>query len=352
MRNIVCIGASTGGLAALEQLLRRVPSDLPAAIFIVRHIAPDGNGLLPEIMQPVCALPVANAVDGEPIENGRVYVAPPNRHLLLDRKSVMVVNGPKENWARPAIDPLFRSAAQYHGPKSIGIVLSGKLDDGTAGLWALKRRGGMTVVQTPGTAGSPDMPNHALAAVDVDVVADAEEIGTLLPRWCRESTGYAVSDLTERVVEVENSYLLHREKEQYSLNEIGFGAGIVCPDCGGQLWQMREGPLRYRCHVGHGYSAHSLLMQQGVEIETAGWRLVRALEEDISLSQRILAEARPGLIRKQVEVRLARSERNLEQIRPLVTEGIVQSPEQTSLDAAAVDRFDLTDRAMKAKPTR
>ncbi|MEO6001604.1 MAG: chemotaxis protein CheB [Opitutus sp.] len=211
MRNIVCIGATAGGLAALEQLLRRIPSDLPAAIFIVRHIGSDGSGLLPEVLQPVSALPLANAVDGEPIENGRVYLAPPNRHLVLDRKSVMLVSGPKENWARPAIDPLFRSDAQHHGSRSIDIVLSGKLDDGTAGLWALKGRGGMTVVQTPGTADSPDMPNHAVAAVDVDVVADAEEIGTLLPRWCRETTGYAVSDLTERVVELENAYLVHRE---------------------------------------------------------------------------------------------------------------------------------------------
>lgn len=339
MRNIVCIGASSGGLAAIEQLVRRLPANLPAAVFIVRHIAPDGTGFLSEIVQPICALPIAEAVDGESIANGRIYVAPPNRHLVLDRTKIVLVSGPKENWARPSVDALFRSAAQHHGPRSIGIILSGKLDDGTAGLWAMKRRGAFTVVQTPGTAAAPEMPTHALAAVDVDIVADPEEIGTLLPKWCRETTAYTIANSEDKLIEAENAYLLKGQESSSKLDEIGKGAGIICPDCGGQLWELKEGPLRYRCHVGHGYSAHSLLMRQAMHVESTAWRLVRTLEEDVQLCRRMLAAAGPESFRDRLENRIKSDLNTIATIRGLIADEILDSATRNGAELRETDRF-------------
>jgi two-component system chemotaxis response regulator CheB len=278
---------------------------------------------------------VANAVDGEKIEAGRVYIGPPDRHLLLDRTSVKLFNGPKENWARPAIDPLFRTAAQFHGPRTIGVVLSGKLDDGSAGLWAIKRKGGFTVVQSPSDALAPDMPNHALAAVEVDAIADAEEIGLMLSQWCRSQSTYAVRDASDKLIELENAALLQQAKGAAVMGELGTAAGVVCPDCGGQLWQVKEGPLRFRCHAGHGYSAHSLLDGQGREIERVGWAYVRTLEEDVELLQRILDSADKSL-RERVEARLRQTLGKLERVKPLVLDSPLDVSPNTAEDEASL----------------
>lgn len=318
MRNIICIGGSTGALEAIQLLLRRVPANLPAAIFVVRHIAPESSGVLANILQRHSALPVAEAVDGEPIQHGRIVVAPANRHLLLDRTHVHLAIGPKENWARPAIDPLFRTAAQYHGPRAIGIVLSGKLDDGTAGLWALKRRGGLAVVQDPAGADAPEMPKHAIAAVDVDVVAHPEEIGTLLPQWCRETSDFVVSALTDKIIKTENAPLEKQPTDATLLDEVGVSAGVVCPDCGGQLWRMKEGPLRYRCHVGHALSAHTFLAEQTEVVESAGWQLIRAIEEDDHLCEQMLEQRLSRQAREALMARLSRNREKLERLRSLL----------------------------------
>jgi two-component system, chemotaxis family, protein-glutamate methylesterase/glutaminase len=293
VRDIVCIGASSGGLEAIQDLVRGLPADLPAAVFIVRHIAPDAPGLLPEILQPYSSLPIAEAVHGERIQRGRITIAPPDRHLLLDRHNVHVTTGPKENWTRPAVDPLFRSVAQFHGPRSIGVILSGKLDDGTAGLWALKRRGGFAVVQSPEDAAVADMPKHALAAVEVDVVAGAEQIGAAMADWCRRTSQHAPLELVGDTVAGENAILFQQPDGAPALDTIGVSFSIVCPDCGGQLWQMKEGPLRFRCHVGHAQSAHTLMAQQREVVEAAGWQLVRALEEDSTLVEHVLGGISP-----------------------------------------------------------
>jgi two-component system chemotaxis response regulator CheB len=320
MRNIVCIGGSTGAFVSIERIIRRLPADLPAAVFVVRHIAPDNAGTMAHLLQPHSALPVAEAINGEEIRNGRIYVAPANRHLLLDARHVRLANGPKENWARPAIDPLFRTAAQFHSSRVIGIVLSGKLDDGAGGLWALKRRGGFAVVQDPKDASAPDMPRNALAAVDVDVVADADKIGTMLPEWCRETHAPSVSSSTERFLEVENASLLQGKASPSLLDEIGVRAAVVCPDCGGQLWQMKEGPLRYRCHVGHSQSAHSLLAQQTVVVEKAGWELIRSIEEDDHLCENMLQQRLSPEEEKALRTRLSRNREKLDQLRALLVE--------------------------------
>jgi two-component system chemotaxis response regulator CheB len=285
MRNIICLGASTDGLEAISRLIGGLPPALPATLFIVRHIGATGRGLLPEILQARCALPISEAKDGEAIANGQVYVAPPDQHMLLDRKVIRLSRGPKENWVRPAIDPLFRTAAQYHGSRVVGIVLSGKLDDGTAGLWAIKRRGGFTAVQRPDDAGASEMPRNAIAAVKVDIVADAEEIGALLPRWCSESHDASPVPRALATIKAENALLCHAGST--NLNAIGTHPGIACPECGGQLWQLKQGPLRFRCHVGHGMSGHTLLAQLHESAEHAGWEFVRALEEEASIIEKL-----------------------------------------------------------------
>lgn len=318
MRNIVCIGGSTGAFESIERIIRRLPVDFPAAVFVVRHIAPDNYGSLVHLLQPHSTLPVTEAVDGATIQSGRIYVAPADRHLLLDSRHVRLANGPKENWARPAIDPLFRTAAQFHSSRVIGIVLSGKLDDGVAGLWALKRRGGFAVVQDPKDASAADMPRNAIAAVDVDVVADADKIGTMLPGWCRETHATAVSSPTVKSLEVENAGLFQRKTPPSLLDEIGIPAGVVCPDCGGQLWQMKEGPLRYRCHVGHAQSAHTLLAQQTAVVEKAGWELVRSLEEDDHLCENMLQQRLSEQETEALRARLSRNRETSQQLRALL----------------------------------
>jgi len=248
------------------------------------------------------------AADGALIEPGRVLIAPADRHLVLDRKTVHLVYGPKENWSRPAIDPLFRSAAQFHAPRTVGVLLSGKLDDGVAGLWALKRRGGFVVVQSPGDALASEMPTHALAALEPDAIADAEEIGKLLPQWLATPSAATAGNVFEQQLAIENAYLTGDETGRTALDEIGHPAGFVCPDCGGQLWQLEGGPRRFRCHVGHAYSAMTLLDQQREVVEETGWRFVRAIEEEIILIEQIsrdrLAEdARDALAARAQKIR-------------------------------------------------
>jgi len=159
-RNIIVIGASSGGFEAIRQLVAALPADLDAAIFIVWHMSPDVTGILPQVINRQKTLLATNAVDNEPIANNRIYVAPPDKHLLLDNGIVRVTRGPKENRFRPAVDPLFRSAAYIYGPRVIGIVLSGALDDGTSGLWTIKSRGGIAIVQEPAEAEVPSMPEN------------------------------------------------------------------------------------------------------------------------------------------------------------------------------------------------
>ena len=319
MRTIVCIGASTGGLDAIIRLVRGIPADLPAAIFLVRHISANGEGLLPTILRQHSALPIHEAKDGEPIQPGRISIAPADHHMVLARDRVVLTSGPKENWVRPAIDPLFRTAAQHHGPRSIGIILSGKLDDGTAGLWALKRRGGFAVVQEPGDAFAPEMPRHALAAVDVDAIADAEEIGIMLSSWCAGTSQFTPNEVVAEAVDLENALLWSANgQEQTILNQVGFPPGIVCPECGGQLWQMKQGPLRFRCHVGHAMSAQTLRAQQDSTVEKTGWQFIRSLEEKATLLEQMLAQNPPADESTRISAELTQLRDRVEKIRPWV----------------------------------
>jgi two-component system chemotaxis response regulator CheB len=282
-RDIIVIGGSAGAIDALNAILPALDRSLPAAIFVVVHSGEDAPGLLASIFQRSTELTVRYAEDREPIELGAICLAPPDRHLLLKPGEVRVVRGPKENNFRPAIDPLFRSAAYTYGPRVIGVLLSGLLDDGTYGLMQIKQQGGVTVAQSPDDASQPDMPLSAIQRVGVDHVASAAEIAPLLHELVHASVDTAVGPRREQTDVAEglvSGLRLAGAQEPTS--------PFTCPECGGALWQQREGEiLRYRCHTGHGFTAATLLALQSDELEQALWSSVRLLDEQAELQRRM-----------------------------------------------------------------
>lgn len=294
--DIIVIGTSAGGLETLQRLVCALPVDLPAAVFIVIHISPQSPGLLPGILQIAGQLPVSYPQDGEIIEEGHIYVAPPNFHMLLERDIIRIRRGPKENRHRPAIDPLFRSAARSYGPRVVGVILSGMLDDGTAGLAAIKQRGGIAVVQDPADALFAAMPANALRRVKgVDYSPPLDEIAPLLVQLTRTAplrlpngeTGQALEKL-----DIEDQFAMADVPDREVLNNIGKPSTIACPECHGVLWEVDDQEnLRYRCRVGHAYTAESLIMEHADSLESALWVALRTLEESASLNRRLAERA-------------------------------------------------------------
>lgn len=282
-RNIIVVGTSAGGVAALRQLVGTLRADLPAAVCIVMHLWPETKSFLPEILQRATSLPVSEASHDAPLEHGRIYVAPTDRHLFVETDRLLVLRGPKENRTRPAINPLFRSAALAHGARVIGVILTGLLDDGAAGLWAVKRCGGVTIVQSD--AEFPDMPEAARESTTVDHCVPLREIGPLLDRLAREPAGAPASggpgpiQLNDEKAKMEDSAI--------ALDRIGRRSWFSCPECSGALWEVEEGRLHYRCHVGHAYSAEILHAAQEANIEQALWIALRALKESAALDERL-----------------------------------------------------------------
>ena len=295
-RDTVVIGASAGGVRALSTLVTDLPRDLPAAVFIVLHVPANVPSLLPGILSRDSQMPVAHAINGEKIEHGKIYVAPPDQHLLIEDGHIKLVHGPKENLHRPSIDALFRSAARWAGPRVIGVVLTGALDDGKTGMRAIKQRGGIAIVQDPLEAPFPSMPLSVMHDIKVDYSLSLREIGPLLTKLSREIAEeegrYAVPDEIEieaRIAEQE----MESDELIASVEKLGKVSKLTCPDCHGALWEMNgEDMLRYRCHVGHAYSAESLTEGQSQMLEVALWSAVRALEEQMILARRIVERAR------------------------------------------------------------
>ena len=295
-RDTIVIGASAGGVQALITLVAGLPHDLPAAVFIVLHISANSPSLLPGILARDSSLPVSHATDGEAIRHGRIYVAPPDQHLIIEDEQVKLVRGPKENLHRPSIDALFRSAARWAGPRVIGVVLTGALSDGKVGMRAIKQRGGITIVQHPEDAEYPSMPMSVMQEIKVDYSLRLREIAPLLNELSHqefEDEGrYAVPD----EIEIETRIAEQRmESDELidSVDRIGKVSRLTCPDCHGALWEINdEDILRYRCHVGHAYSAEALREGQTQMLEVALWSAVRALEEQIVLARRIIQRAR------------------------------------------------------------
>jgi two-component system, chemotaxis family, protein-glutamate methylesterase/glutaminase len=273
----VVIGASAGGIEALKSVVSRLPGDLPAAVLVTLHISADSPSALARILDRVSPLPAYAADDGAELEAGRIYVAVPDRHLVIENGRIVLAAGPRENGHRPAIDPLFRSAAAEFGPRLVGVILSGSRDDGVAGLAAVKRVGGAAIVQDPDDALVRNMPRNAIAHVDVDDIRPADEIGAAVTAVVRESgqrgaAAMSVNDPAEPVPTTASP---------------ANATGLTCPDCGGALWEIEDGGIRrYRCHVGHLFSDESLSEVQADQLEHALWAAVRALEERAALMRR------------------------------------------------------------------
>lgn len=283
-RDIVVVGTSAGGVEALRALVGGLPESFPGSVFIVMHTAPDSPGVLAQILDRSGPLPAANASNRERIEPGHIYVAPPDTHLLLEPGRVRLTHGPKENRFRPAVDPLFRSAAQTYGPRVVGVVLTGGLDDGTSGLWAVKRLGGVAVVQDPAEAFMPSMPLSALAHVEVDHTLRLAEIPALLTRLASvtvaEQGGYEVPE----ELEVEVKVAMEKSGLDSGVARLGAPSPFTCPECHGTLLQLKEnGRTRFRCHTGHAYSADSLLSELTGSVEETIWSAIRSIDESVML---------------------------------------------------------------------
>lgn len=286
-RNIIVIGASAGGFEAIKKIISDLPEDLEVSVFIVWHMSPDVRGVLPQVLNRLGKLPATHAVDNEPVKSGRIYIAPPDHHLVLEKDVVRVTRGPKENRFRPAIDPLFRSAAYVYSNRVIGVILSGALDDGTAGLWAIKQRGGMAIVQDPSDAEVSSMPANAIKAVKTDYIVPVAEISSLLVKLNAETITEPGSNTDMK----ENEYLkkeidISLEDEALTHNHLQFGelTPYTCPECHGVLSAIKEGGrVRFRCHTGHAFTADSLLSAITGSIEESFWSAVRNVQELVIL---------------------------------------------------------------------
>lgn len=279
--DIIVIGASAGGVDALPRLIGSLPADLPASVFVVLHIPAHGRGLLPDIIRRSASLSVAHGVEGETVRKGHVYVAPPDHHLQLDGSRVRVSRGPRENFHRPSIDALFRTAAESYGPRVVGVVLTGYLDDGTAGLHAVKRLEGIAIVQDPKDASVPAMPQSAVRNVKTDHCVPLSKIGPLLVRL---ATTRDIPQRKKGVSRMEKRSMSPKEMEK----RFGLPTSFVCPECNGPLWETQAGAsLQFRCHVGHGYSPDSLLADHADGLERALWSSVRTFDERAALLRRL-----------------------------------------------------------------
>ncbi|WP_292295101.1 chemotaxis protein CheB [Marivita sp.] len=285
----IAIGGSSGSIAALKQIVPRLLKDVPAAIFVVVHVGAYGRNLLGDILDSSGSLSVTTAVDGEPAEAGRVYVAPADRHLLVIDGVIRLGRGPRENMSRPSIDALFRSVAVSYGSSAIGLVLTGNLNDGAAGLAAIKQMGGLTAVQNPADAEAPDMPLGALEASDVDYRAPLADLPDLITAMAREPPGSEPASRRELELEVEIA--LGRPCRTETIAEIADVAPLSCPDCGGTLSQLKQPPLRFRCQVGHAYSANALADQHEGSIDEALRVALRIVEERAVLAERMARDA-------------------------------------------------------------
>jgi two-component system, chemotaxis family, protein-glutamate methylesterase/glutaminase len=336
-RNIIVVGCSVGGVEALQRLVAKLPGDFSAAVFVVLHLAPQGTSVLPDILNRVGSLPAVHPRDGEPIRIGKIYVAPPDNHLLIENGKVRVMRGPKENRHRPAVDPLFRSAARWYGPRVIGIVLTGALDDGTAGLLSVKKRGGIAIVQDPNDAMCGDMPRSAMEIVKVDHVVPLDDIPELLTKLVAvqvAENGAGRSRRLKKETQITELNMAVIEDEDHPGTPSPFG----CPECGGVLWELdEEGMLRFRCRVGHAFTIRSLRVEQSEQVEGALWAAMRALEEGASLAKRMAERAarekHKGLERRYLD----RAGYKMEQaavLRKLILENNKDTPMETAESVA------------------
>lgn len=311
---LVVIGASAGGVTALLELAATLPAGFPAPVCVVQHVGANPS-ILPELLAARGPHPAVHARDRQLLTPGVIHIAPPDQHMLVEGRYLRLVRGPRENHTRPAIDPLFRSAALAWGPFAIGVILSGTMDDGSAGLVAVKQRGGIAIVQDPSGAGEPSMPQNALDQVDVDFCVPVEDLGELLARLVQQDAPaeVAASEALRREVAINRGDDLIG-----NLQAIAEPAGLACPDCGGGLWEVADSPqLRYRCHTGHAFAARSLERAQVEAGEDALRGAIRALQERALLLRRMVLVAQATGETAQAEAARREADQLQDQVREL-----------------------------------
>lgn len=290
-RDIIVIGGSSGATAPLKAILGRFRPDIPAAIFIVLHIPAWGFSMLSTVAAAAGGVPVRQAEHGLKIETGQIYLAVPDHHLLLHDGYMMLGRGPRENMVRPAVDALFRSAALHYGPRVIGVVLSGLLSDGAAGLNAVKRCGGLALVQDPTDALADEMPRRALEATTVDLCVPGAEMGDVLSDLVHEQAGNALPIPPD--IRLEVAIAAGERLDSELVARIADPVPLTCPSCGGVLSVSKaDGPLRFRCQVGHAYTADALATEQESQVDEALRIALRIIEERAELVSRMAQDCR------------------------------------------------------------
>ncbi|HEX8885631.1 MAG TPA: chemotaxis protein CheB, partial [Noviherbaspirillum sp.] len=320
--HVVVVGASAGGVESLQALVSSLPPDLNAAIFVVLHISPNYVSHLPDILSRRGPFPATHPAGRELIRAGRIYVAPPDHHLLIEGEHVVATRGPKENRNRPSIDALFRSAAYHYRDRAIGIVLSGALDDGTSGLWNIKRMGGIAITQDVAECAFDSMPSSALAQVDVDFSLSASGMGQLLDRLVQESAQMSRKDTPQVQRQGDPDSLIGLEVD-IAIGDQALEKGMVtlappspfaCPECHGVMMEIREGKrTRYRCHTGHAYSTSALLSELMENVDQSYWKAMRGLEEAAMLLGKASEELRESNRHDAAELFRQESERTRQQ---------------------------------------
>lgn len=323
--DIIVIGGSAGALEALRILIKDFEPDLPAAVFVVLHLG--ATSRLGDILAKAGPLPVVPATSGERIESGKIYVAVPGVHLLLHDGHILLRRGPRENLSRPAVDALFRSAAASFGGRAIGVVLSGALADGSAGLRAIKRCGGLAVVQDPADALISSMPSSALRHVDVDHVCRMEDMARLLGRLVRQPAGKTPEIPLD--IRIEPAIAAQDLADMRADDMLGTPSRFTCPECHGALWEIEDGSmLRFRCHVGHAFAADAVLASQGEEIDRLLGTLLRSHQERAALVQRLAERERANhrhALAQHLESRARDYEHDVEIMKKLLRNGEVDS---------------------------
>jgi two-component system chemotaxis response regulator CheB len=350
--DIIVIGFSAGGIEPLLQLVADLPSDLPAALFVVHHFPANSISALPSILTRTAYLPVRNARDREPIVPGYIYVGRPDRHLLLMHGRIRLTSGPREHGNRPALDPLFRSAARSYGSRVIGVILSGTLDDGTVGLHAIKAAGGLAVVQDPEQAAYPGMPSSAVEHVEVDHVVAAAEMGALLTRLTREPAlpqPALVLDQLDPELDPDLPEPAVVGTVALRMPTLpGIPSTLTCPECGGLLFEEDEaGLLHFRCHVGHAFSEETLMAVQAHALEGALWAAVRALEEKAELGRR-LAERAAAHGWKKSATRFEHAARDAEEGSSMIRGTLLNGPVRQALESPAEENEPEAERRVAA----
>jgi two-component system chemotaxis response regulator CheB len=289
---IIVIGGSSGALEAVRTIVAGLPSDLSAAIFVAIHISPDAAGGTDRVLSKVARMPARYPEDHESIQASHIYIAPPDRHLLIDSGRIRLTRGPRENGFRPAVDPLFRTAAAGFGARVIGVILSGGRDDGSAGLEAIKAAGGTAIVQEPAEAVVPSMPSSAIRRLRVDHVLSANDMAALLTRLVSKRTRGKTRGKAPVKARAGKDVAEVGAHDIHHADRMGPPSPFTCPDCGGVLWQSNDKDPLFHCHVGHRYSMDSLELLQTDNLEQAMWTAVRALEESSELRRRMAKRAR------------------------------------------------------------